>query len=217
MSTVLGFDTSTATLAVAVTREGEVVLELGEGPGPDGRPRHSARLLSEVERCVEAAGGWEQVDRIAVGVGPGSFTGLRIGIATARALAQARELPLAAVGTLAALARAIEEQPAAEGLPALPVIDARRGQAFAAAYDGGRGAEGAGCLLPFELGEIARSLDSAPLAAGDGALIFAEELTRQAPRLLRGMTPFTGWRRGTSALSARKRPSRHRIRSNRPI
>ena len=57
---------------------------------PTGRPRHSQVLLAEIERSVDAAGGWERIERIAVGVGPGSFTGLRIGIATARALAQAR-------------------------------------------------------------------------------------------------------------------------------
>ena len=78
---------------VGVTDDGEVVREASVGPGADGRPRHSQVLLPEIERCVEAAGGWERIDRIAVGIGPGSFTGLRIGIATARALAQARGSP----------------------------------------------------------------------------------------------------------------------------
>jgi tRNA threonylcarbamoyladenosine biosynthesis protein TsaB len=179
MSAVLGFDTATSALTVAVSRGDEVLREMSEGPGPDGRPLHSARLLGEVEESVRAAGGWDAIGRIAVGVGPGSFTGLRIGISTARALAQARDLPLAAVSTLAALARAIGELPGGEGRPLLAVIDARRGQAFAAVFEGdGREVRPPGVYAPDQLRDLARSLDSPPFAAGNGALLFAEQLTQ---------------------------------------
>jgi tRNA threonylcarbamoyladenosine biosynthesis protein TsaB len=132
-------------------------------------------LLGEVEQSVDRVGGWERIERIAVGVGPGSFTGLRIGIATARALAQAREIPIAPVGSLAALARGISQS--SDGALALPVIDARRGEAFAALFDG----EGSEIWPPFvappdELAGRVGSLDSPPLAAGDGALGFAAQL-----------------------------------------
>ena len=71
--------------------------------------------------------------RIAVGVGPGTFTGLRIGVTTARALAQARALPLTGVSSLAALAAGIgEREPDRARLAAL---DARRDEAFAALFD----------------------------------------------------------------------------------
>ena len=76
--------------------------------------------------------GWGDLDAIAVGVGPGTFTGLRIGIATARALATAAELPLRRVSSLAALAAGIDAQ------LRLPLIDARRGEVFAALFDGER-------------------------------------------------------------------------------
>ncbi len=173
---VLGVDTATADAVVGVTDGGQVVRETQVPPQEGGRPRHSQVLLLEIERSVEAAGGWDRVDRIAVGIGPGSFTGLRIGISTARALAQGRELPLAPVGTLAVLARGISTHPEGGGRLALPVLDARRGEAFAALLD-----EEAELWAPFvappdELVDRVRDLDRSPLAAGDGALRFAAEL-----------------------------------------
>jgi tRNA threonylcarbamoyladenosine biosynthesis protein TsaB len=169
----LGFDTATGQLTVAVSDGGEPLLERDLGPDAEGRPRHSALLLAEVERCAEAAGGWERIGRIAVGVGPGSFTGLRIGIATARALAQARGIEIAGVSTLAALARAIGDLPGAGERSPLPVLDARRGQAFAAVDPRGGGA-GVDPLVasPEELAELAAGMQPPPLAAGDGALRF---------------------------------------------
>jgi tRNA threonylcarbamoyladenosine biosynthesis protein TsaB len=174
---VLGVDTATDHAVIGVTADGDVAREVSLGPGPDGRPRHSQVLLSEIERSVEAVGGWPRIDRIAVGIGPGSFTGLRIGIATARALAQARDLPLAPVGSLAALARGISERLDAGEPLALPVFDARRNEAFAALFADGDGQRWPPFVAPpDELAARVRELDETPLAAGDGALRFAAEL-----------------------------------------
>jgi tRNA threonylcarbamoyladenosine biosynthesis protein TsaB len=177
MATVLGMDTATADAVVGVARGEEMVREAAVEPDADGRPRHSRVLLAEVERCAEAAGGWAEVDRIAVGIGPGSYTGLRIGIATARALAQAREFPLAGIGSLAAIAHAMAGRPESDGRQLLPVIDARRGQVFAALYTG----EGEEVWEPLvadlaELAERLRGIEASPLAAGDGAVRFRPEL-----------------------------------------
>jgi tRNA threonylcarbamoyladenosine biosynthesis protein TsaB len=172
---VVGVDTATDQAVVGATADGEVVREASIDPGPDGRPRHSQVLLAEIERAVEAAGGWSRIDRIAVGIGPGSFTGLRIGIATARALAQARDLPLAPVGSLAALARGMSEAGAGQGL-ALPVFDARRSEVFAALFGDRDELWPPFVEAPEELAERVRDLDQSPLAAGDGALRFAAEL-----------------------------------------
>jgi len=172
---VLGVDTATACAVVGATADGEVVRETAVAPRPDGRPRHSEVLLPEIERAVDAAGGWSRIDRIAIGIGPGSFTGLRIGIATARALAQARQIPLAPIGSLAALARGIS----AAGLPderALPVFDARRNEAFAALFEGAEEIWQPFVAAPEGLVARVRELDGTPLAAGDGALRFAAEL-----------------------------------------
>jgi tRNA threonylcarbamoyladenosine biosynthesis protein TsaB len=174
---VVGVDSATPDAVIGVTAGGEVVCESRIGPGAGGRPRHSQVLLAEIERSVDAAGGWERVERIAVGIGPGSFTGLRIGIATARGLAQARGIPMAAVGTLNALARGISVDPRAGGRPALPVIDARRGEVFSALIgEGGTEVWPASVAPPEELAERLRELAGTPLAAGDGALRFAAEL-----------------------------------------
>lgn len=174
----LGFDTATETLTVAATGDdGSPILESEHGADSGGRPRHSSLLLSEVERCVEAAGGWERIDRIAVGLGPGSYTGLRIGIATARALSQSRGIELRGVSTLSALAGGMAAVQDAEDRPLLPVLDARRDQAFAQPHTPDGSPEGEPLVLtPEDLADLAAGLDPPPLAAGDGALRFRAEL-----------------------------------------
>jgi len=172
---VLGFDTATALTAVAVTHEGEPLHAVALPPGDDGRPRHAEDLLPEVERAATAAGGWPAVDRIGVGVGPGSFTGMRIGIATARALATSLGVELAPVGSLDALAAGARD--AAAGRPLLAAIDARRTELFVALH--GAGGERLWEPLvapPAELAERLARLESAPLAIGDGAVRFRREL-----------------------------------------
>jgi tRNA threonylcarbamoyladenosine biosynthesis protein TsaB len=186
---VLGVDTATADAVVGVSVDGDPLSEAQVGPGADGRPRHSQVLLSEIDRAVQAAGGWGRIDRIAVGIGPGSFTGLRIGISTARALAQARTIPIAAVGSLAALARGISAH-GLEGGNALPAIDARRSEVFAALHHSdGTEVWAPFVALPSELAERVRSLGSPCLAAGDGALRFAAELKDAGAEVPRPQDP----------------------------
>ncbi len=182
--TVVGFDTATADTAVCATRAGEVVHEELLGLAPDGSPRHSTALLAEVERAAAAAGGWDAIDRIAVGLGPGSFVGIRIGIATALGLAASTGLPTVGVCTLDALGRAMtmteSTLPQVEGSgrgTRLAVLDARRGEVFAALYapSGERLWEPL-VASPGDLVERLGELPAMPVAAGSGAVRFRDEL-----------------------------------------
>jgi tRNA threonylcarbamoyladenosine biosynthesis protein TsaB len=111
---ILAFDTATDVATSALVDDGEV---LGE------RASRAVTLLEDVDALLRRAGKHTRdLDALAVGIGPGSFTGVRIGLATARGLALALDVPVAGVSTLDALAA---------GAPgAVPVIDARRREVF---------------------------------------------------------------------------------------
>jgi tRNA threonylcarbamoyladenosine biosynthesis protein TsaB len=176
---VIGFDTATDDTVVAAIDDRGTAFERSLPPD-DRRPVHSQALLELIDQGVAALGGWERVDRIAVGTGPGTFTGIRIGIATAAGLSASAGLPVVGVPTLEALARSIGEETGAELI--MPLIDARRGEVFGALHDG------AGQPLedPFASGpdELIERLGSAagsgpsPLVAGPGAVRFRDELLR---------------------------------------
>jgi tRNA threonylcarbamoyladenosine biosynthesis protein TsaB len=161
---ILGLDTATPATVVAAGGR-----ELRHVPAPGERPGHATRLLPLAREVL--GGDFSAVTRIAVGVGPGTFTGLRIGIATARALAQATGAELAAVSTLHALAEAAEH----DG-PVLAVLDARRGEAFAAAWHGAQRIVAPTAVRPEELAAL---IDPALpwLAVGDGAVKFRAALS----------------------------------------
>ena len=169
---VLALDTATSSTVVALEVAGEdATFEARHDPSPDQRPAHAAQSLALVDQVLRAADReLADVELLAVGVGPGSFTGLRIGVATARALATARGLPVHPVCSLAALA-------AGADVPlVLAVIDARRGEVFAALRDGGRERWPAFCATPGALVERLRSEACNPLAVGDGSIRLREPL-----------------------------------------
>jgi tRNA threonylcarbamoyladenosine biosynthesis protein TsaB len=166
--TLLGIDTSTSAASACVLRAGGEAFEVVPQAERLGRPpAHATELMPAVADAMERAGvEWSDLDAIAVGVGPGAFTGLRIGIATARALATAAGLPLRRVSSLAALAAGIDAP------SKVPMIDARRGEVFAALFEGEREVWPPFAASPQEL--LARLWEGGvtPLAAGDGSLRF---------------------------------------------
>jgi tRNA threonylcarbamoyladenosine biosynthesis protein TsaB len=138
---VLGLDTATSATAVALRLEDGRSSEARDDPAAGEHPGHATRLLAMAEELLGEAGiAWGEIGRIAVGVGPGTFTGLRVGVATARGLAQSLGIELVGISSLQALAAPALTAPSPSGSAAMPpagvvaVIDARRGQVFAAAY-----------------------------------------------------------------------------------
>jgi tRNA threonylcarbamoyladenosine biosynthesis protein TsaB len=189
---VLGFDTATrATTVALLDTDRDVAIERRDDPPPGARPRHTTRLMALVVEVLEAAGvEWAAVDRIAVGVGPGTFTGLRIGIATAHALARARDIDLVGVSTLHSLARDAGAVMAAPADAVIAVIDARRGEVFAAGWAGPDVTRpdavpvlGPRALAPDALAEAMRSDGRAWLAVGDGAVEFRVALEHVGARI----------------------------------
>ncbi len=162
---VLAFDTATPETVVALGSD----IELRHTPADGERPGHASQLLALCATALERADlTWAQVDRIGVGIGPGTFTGLRIGVATARALAQSAGAQLAAVSTLQTLAAG-----AAFDGPVLACLDARRGEAFTAGWDATRRLHAPAATRPADLGAL---VAAGWLGVGDGALRFRSEV-----------------------------------------
>lgn len=187
--TTLGLDTATRATTVALWSPDGLVLEARDDPAAGTRPRHTSRLMPQIIELLSTAGlDWNDVGKVAVGVGPGTFTGLRIGIATARGLAIARDLPVVGISTLESLALGASDAVAAGGADGLDladvdavvaVIDARRGEVFAAAWSRERTPliEPV-AIAPEALGERLPGLGSRVLAVGDGAVEFRGVLER---------------------------------------
>ena len=122
---VLGIDTATDVVSVAVV-DGEVVLAASE---LRSERKHAEDVTPMIDFVVKRAGlGLNEVAAIAVNVGPGLFTGMRVGIASAQALAYALSLPLVGVDGLAAMAAAVPAATASHVDIVVPTIDARRNE-----------------------------------------------------------------------------------------
>ena len=181
---ILALETSTAAAsAVVVDADGGL---LGASLSTGG-PLQARRLLEGVHEALSAAGvALDEVATIVCGLGPGTFTGLRIGVATARALAQATGLPLAGVPSLEALARGLAADAAGANASAahfVPLIDGRRNEVFAAVYR--RGSPAAGADLEPVVGLTVVGAAALPeflgrwpgaVVGGDGATLHADLL-----------------------------------------
>ena len=173
---VLGIETATELVGVAVAAG-----RARSGAWATGRRRHAECLPPTILHVMDQAGiELAELDAIAVDIGPGLFTGLRVGVITAKGLAHGLGVGIVGVGSLTILARAAFD--VGHTGVVVPVVDARRGEVFAARYRRGTGPFGldeieAPRVLPPEL--LAREVatvgtaDGPVLLVGDGAMAYA--------------------------------------------
>jgi len=130
---ILAVDTTTPSGSVAVLEDKQVLAEVGiESPAT-----HSVRLLSSIDVLLEGLGiGIREIDGFALAPGPGSFTGIRIGLSTVKSFAFASGKPTALVSSLLALAWKLGDS---GDVLAAPMLDARRGEIYAALFEFRRG------------------------------------------------------------------------------
>ncbi|MBQ6297030.1 MAG: tRNA (adenosine(37)-N6)-threonylcarbamoyltransferase complex dimerization subunit type 1 TsaB [Selenomonadaceae bacterium] len=122
---ILGIETSTRAASVAVISDGKILAEsLCESP-----QSFSETLMPQVEEVIKISGAFENLDAVAVSIGPGSFTGLRIGLATAKALAYAWGIKIIGVPTLLAMSYNFPNA------KVVPLIDAQKNRAYYQAFD----------------------------------------------------------------------------------
>ncbi|HEX2679156.1 MAG TPA: tRNA (adenosine(37)-N6)-threonylcarbamoyltransferase complex dimerization subunit type 1 TsaB [Polyangiales bacterium] len=149
---VLAFDTSTDVTAVALLRAGSAgQLSVLAEEAAASAERHAQLLLPRVNTCLSRAGlTLAQVDLIAVGVGPGSFTGVRVGLATAKGFAVATNVRVRGVISLEVLARAaVDRAQLPAGTLCAPLLDAHKGEVFAGLYELGPAGELRASMPPF--------------------------------------------------------------------
>jgi len=177
---LLAVDTSTTRAGIALY-DGEVLAESVWQAGRD----HGRHLMPAIQETMRRLGrAPSDLTAVAAARGPGSFTGLRVGLATARAIAQALGRPVTPVGTLSALAAGIAEA-GGEGRSRLAVLDGRRGEAFAALLGaGGEEVWGPFVAKPADLAARVRTLPDSALASGSGALRFRGELEAAGAEVL---------------------------------
>lgn len=170
----LALDTATKVCTVALVRDGAILAEYDISVGLT----HSEGLMPQIDQMFRRTGlAKEAVDRVAVSIGPGSFTGLRIGLAAAQAMAYAWDCGLCGVNTLDGLAWNV----AVPGVVLAPVLDAQKGNVYTAFYE-------------WEAGTPRRRTDVVMLSAGEcmarlAALDRPVLLLGECERLLRRVAP----------------------------
>ena len=191
---ILAIDTTGKVCSTAVSKDGKLLSEEYRDVGLT----HSASLMPMIETVLGSAGvDISDIDRIAVSNGPGSFTGVRIGVCAAKALAHARGIPICGISTLEAMSHNIAHF---DGT-VVPMIDARRGEVYAAAFRDGKR------IMPDTAGPIEQILDKIEdkiICLGDGATALHDRIIKLRPDALFAPANLAFQRAGSSALLAEK-------------
>jgi tRNA threonylcarbamoyladenosine biosynthesis protein TsaB len=203
---ILAFDTATDYLTVAAGTTGGTIAAFHE-PAPRA---HLGRLLPTVDALLAETGCQpKDIDYIAVGTGPGSFTGLRIGVATAQGLAHALKKPLIGVSTLDIIARMtadsqwyrdVRVREENGGRRIYPIIDAKKGEVYTAEYgaNGGRLSDYR-AVDPHALASELRNSEHRIAAAGDGLRRYGDIFAANDGKSIE-FAPETLWAPNASVL-----------------
>jgi len=169
MSLILSIETSTPLCSVAIHREGKL-LSTQETLEEGGHGKRLTRLIEDA--CEKSDLKLKDLDAIAISIGPGSYTGLRIGLATAKGLCFGLDKPLISLNTLKIMANAWTGK--VENHLLLPMMDARRMEVYAAVFDPGMQSEIIETAAVILEGNSFESLDQPTIAFGNGALKWQE-------------------------------------------
>ena len=181
---ILAIETATQMLGLALFEDGKLRVEIAR----DVAGRHAERLLPELAQLLESLD-WQpgDLDGIAVSIGPGSFTGLRVGVATVKGIAFGGTPSVVPVSTLAGLAEPVGRVRE----PVAALLDARRGEVYAGVWSDPRGGE-ADLLREsvYSPDELARLLpERSGLVVGEGAGAVADEVLDRRPDVERWGPP----------------------------
>ncbi|MDN3205482.1 tRNA (adenosine(37)-N6)-threonylcarbamoyltransferase complex dimerization subunit type 1 TsaB [Algoriphagus sediminis] len=165
MALILSIETSTTVCSVALHREGEL-LQLNE---TDEKNAHSLKLMPFVEQCLKGENlSVQDLEAISVSSGPGSYTGLRIGVSTAKGLAYALDLPIIGVSAMESLAKQVFNNGVETG-HIIPVLDARRMEVYFQVFDSSLSEIGETGSLVLEQSSFSNLLNEGPVYfVGDG-------------------------------------------------
>jgi len=208
---LLALDTSTQRASIAVVHLGSGGSRTLATASYDGRD-HSSRLLTSIDECLsESKLALAEIRAIAVGTGPGSFTGLRIGMATAKGLAMAIDAPLWIASSLAAIASDAEPPTEAEGVAV--IVDGHRNELFVSVFsaDSTRALTNESVARPDALAPLIARSGLAPeklALAGDGARLYPDELGQLGFLVELPVTHPSGFGVATVAARGRRRDLR---------
>ena len=179
---VLALDTATPRVSVALGDDGHVLAELQLASGTDrgrGVRRHAELLAPGIESlCAQAGARVADVSAVAVGIGPGMFTGLRVGVTTAKVLAQVLQVPVVPVASLDLVAHPLRHSVRL----VVAVLDARRREVFTSRYRSEPGGlqrvSDYEVLPPVELVDDLAAAGEELLLAGDGVDRYRDDFAR---------------------------------------